>query len=92
MLNLRTKTRAHFMLSVQKMHPFFRGSTEQKYSEKETFPEWCFHLSLQKGQRKELPEGILCWEWEEGNCLGVVNCKAYWDKEYSGPEECRLLY
>lgn len=46
------------MLSVQKWHPFFRGSTkEQKPSEK-TFPEWCFHLSLQKKQTRSYPSAF----------------------------------
>lgn len=49
------KNYAYFMLSVQKWHPFFRGSTtEQKHSEKKTFSEWCFHVSWQKAQRRYL--------------------------------------
>lgn len=49
------KNYAYFMFSVQKWHPFFRGSTtEQKHSEKKTLPEWCFHLSWQKAQRRYL--------------------------------------
>lgn len=82
------------MLSVQKFHSFFRSSTtEQKHSEKKIFPECLLSCLLAEGTK----EGATCGHSVLGIgrgkcCLDVVNCKAYWDKEYPGPEECRLLY
>jgi len=77
LLNLRAKTRTYFMFSVQKLHPFFRGSTtEQEHSEKKMFPEWCSHLSLQKGKRRSYLRAF-CAGNKRRKTLSVVNCKAY---------------